>query len=280
MGAFLASLRPASAGRFWAYVGTLLGIGISAMANHAESLHYAPEWMAVGMGTVPIFLFISLEVLVRNRMKEHLAWWRGGLITVAAASGITSYAHMALLVYRHTAGSEVVEYQSLTWFILLALALIVPVVPDGTMLLSTLALLFDPNKVTNESDGRPASRYDYIVAIPDLPMVTRTIVLPSTKPIVVEKAEPVSTVTMSVRKPKRATTKRPSKGVRFNRPEDHPLFAEWAKAEGTAGAWSDEEFAARSGKSVGASRAQAGRWRAHLEKNPRVNGHQYELIGS
>lgn len=257
------------AGRGWAYVGTLLGVSVSALANYGETVtnDAVPALMKIPaaglMALLPIGLFVALEVLVRNRIKEHLNWWRGGMLITALAFAVPSYSHMHDLL--------------VDWGQNAAICILTPFGFDGLMLLSTLALLLDPDKTSDEGNGRPPSRYDYVVAIPDLPMITRTIVLPNQKPIEIEKAEPISTVTMKPRRPKRAATRKAT-GVRFNRPEDHPLFAEWSKAEGTPDQWSDEKFAQKAGKSVGAARAQAGRWRAHLASRPSVNGAQMELI--
>lgn len=257
------------AGRFWAYVGTIGGVAVSASANYVETTTNGnvPVLMQVPaaglMALLPVGLFVALEVLVRNRIKEHLWWWRGGMLITALAFAVPSYSHMHDLL--------------VDWGQNAAISYLTPFGWDGLMLLSTLALLLDPDKTADILD-RPMSRYEYIVAIPDLPVITRTIVLPGRKPIEIEqavKSTPIDTVTAKVRKPRKAAK---TGGVRFNRPEDHPLFEQWRRAEGTENAWSDEEFARRSGKTPGAARAQAGRWRKHIEGKPVVNGSQMELI--
>lgn len=246
------------AGRFWAYVGTVGGVAVSATANYTETVtnNDVPASAAVGaallMALLPIGLFVALEVLVRNRIKEHLWWWRGGMLITALAFAIPSYIHM----------HDLLSDWGQAWLI----CIVTPFGWDGLMLLSTLALLLDPNRAANADETvlAPASRYEYIVQIPAAPAITRTITLEPKSPEVPREPKP----------PKKAATRRkPSNGVRFNRPEDHPLFAQWQRED-----WSDEEFAARSGKSLGAARAQAGRWRKHLSTRPGVNGNQMELI--
>lgn len=243
-------------GRFWAYVGTIGGVAVSAGANYGEtSMNPAiPEavkaWAALLMALLPVGLFVALEVLVRNRIKEHINWWRGGMLVTAFAFAIPSYSHMHDLL--------------VDWKQNDAICIVTPLGFDGLMLLSTLALLLDPHKKDDEEPAPPLlTVIDYAITIPAPPPVVRTV-------ITAPRAKPTDTVTARVRKAPQRTrsTKTGATNRRFARPTDHPMFAQWHEAETSGQPWSDEEFAERSGKNRNAARVQAGRWRTWLADNP------------
>ncbi len=127
---------PQRAGRGWAYIGTILGVAVSSAANAAETWtnpDVPEDWqkaIAFGMGLLPVGLFVALEVLVRNRIKDHLNWWRLAMFITAVAFAVPSYSHMHDLLER--AGQNDL------------ICIITPVGWDAMMLLSTLALLLPP----------------------------------------------------------------------------------------------------------------------------------------
>lgn len=125
-----------TSGRAWAYVGTILGVTVSALANGIETATnpaVPSNWeraIVIGMGLLPVGLFVALEVLVRNRIKDHVNWWRLAMFITAVAFAVPSYSHMHDLLQRAGQNDLICVITPLGW--------------DGMMLLSTLALLLPP----------------------------------------------------------------------------------------------------------------------------------------
>jgi hypothetical protein len=141
-------------GRFWAYLGLVLGGGVSIAANVAHS-YVAPTKLPPGvtldtwqpeLGAVvsavfwPVALFTAIEILARVRWPSF--WWAhalrwGGLGAVVGVAAIVSWAHMhGLLV--HYGEMDVVTYLG-------------PVAVDGLMAMATAALL-SQGRLANERD--------------------------------------------------------------------------------------------------------------------------------
>lgn len=140
-----------ASGRFWAYVGSVLGATVSIAANIAHSYvppdnapaHWAPQPGAVvGAIVWPVFLFIAVEILAR------VAWPHGWTWQLLRWAGITPVAFVAALVsYRHLSG--LLAYYSEEALV----SLLGPLAVDGLMVMATGALI-----ATSHTNPAPAPR--------------------------------------------------------------------------------------------------------------------------
>lgn len=226
-------------GRIWAYIGTIFGVTMSSTANLIETL-INPEvpnvWEAIAatfMGLLPVGLFVALEVLVRNRIKDHLLWWRVGMMVAALAFAVPSYLHMHWLL--------------LDWGQGVAIALITPLGWDAMMLLSTLALLLPPKVATKvQPQGKVESPGRQVVqeAVAELADESHT-------PLHLPTGE---------KPPKQAG----ATGKRLARPTDHPMHAEWLRRRATADPLRAAELAKVEQSTQPAARARLNRWERAL----------------
>jgi hypothetical protein len=126
-------------GKPWAYLGAILGGGVSVAANVAHSFlppsGASPSWSpepgaVVGAVVWPVFLFIAVEILARVYWPAGKAWLVlrfGGLLPVAGVAAFVSYRHLSGLLEHY--GEEFV------------VVLVGPIAVDGLMLMATGALL-------------------------------------------------------------------------------------------------------------------------------------------
>lgn len=125
-------------GRGWAYAGAIGGGAVSIAANIAHSflppdgapLGWRPEIGAVvGAVVWPVFLFIAVEIFVRNIWPKGWSWvllrWVG-LLPVAGVAAFVSYRHLSGLLAHY--GEEPI------------ICIIGPLAVDGLMIMSTGAL--------------------------------------------------------------------------------------------------------------------------------------------
>jgi hypothetical protein len=129
----------AMTGRRWAYIGALLGGGVSIAANVAHS--YVPpagapaDWAphagaVVGAVFWPVALFVAIEILARVAWPDGRRWVLlrfGGLLPVAAVAAFVSYRHLSGLLTFY--GDET------------AVAVLGPLAVDGLMVMATGALI-------------------------------------------------------------------------------------------------------------------------------------------
>jgi hypothetical protein len=131
---------PRTPGRGWAYLGAVLGGGVSVAANVAHS--YVPPtdvdpatWQPQGgavAGAVfwPVFLFVAVEILTRIQWPALRRWVVVrflGLLPVAVVAAVVSYRHLSGL---------------LAWYREDALTITIgPLAVDGLMVMATAALL-------------------------------------------------------------------------------------------------------------------------------------------
>jgi hypothetical protein len=126
-------------GRFWAYVGAVLGAGASVAANVAHSFvppvgagmaWRPPAGAVIGAMLWPIFLLVAVEILSRVDWPTGPVWicvrWIG-LLPVACVAALVSYRHMSGLL---TAWHE--DYLT---------AMVGPLAVDGLMVMATAALV-------------------------------------------------------------------------------------------------------------------------------------------
>src|SRR5690606_17581806 len=125
-------------GRGWAYAGAIGGGAVSIAANVAHSflppdgapLGWRPEIGAVvGAVVWPVFLFIAVEIFVRNIWPKGWSWvllrWVG-LLPVAGVAAFVSYRHLSGLLAHY--GEEPI------------ICIVGPLAVDGLMIMSTGAL--------------------------------------------------------------------------------------------------------------------------------------------
>src|SRR5690606_39119284 len=125
-------------GRGWAYAGAIGGGAVSIAANVAHSFlppddapqGWTPETGAViGAVVWPVFLFIAVEIFVRNIWPKGWSWvllrWVG-LLPVAGVAAFVSYRHLSGLLAHY--GEEPI------------ICIIGPLAVDGLMIMSTGAL--------------------------------------------------------------------------------------------------------------------------------------------
>ncbi|MFC0533953.1 hypothetical protein [Phytohabitans kaempferiae] len=127
------------AGRGWAYVGALLGGGVSVAANVAHS--YVPPsgapdgWQpqtgaVVGAVFWPLALFVAVEILTRVPWPSGARWAilrYVGLLPVAVVAAVVSYRHLSGLLAFYSEDPLTVA--------------IGPLAVDGLMVMATGALL-------------------------------------------------------------------------------------------------------------------------------------------
>jgi hypothetical protein len=125
-------------GRGWAYAGAIGGGAVSIAANIAHSFlppdgapaGWTPEVGAVvGAVVWPVFLFIAVEIFVRNIWPQGPSWgllrW-AGLLPVAGVAAFVSYRHLSGLLAHY--GEEPI------------ICIIGPLAVDGLMIMATGAL--------------------------------------------------------------------------------------------------------------------------------------------
>lgn len=215
-------------GRAWAYIGTVSGVAVSSSANLIETIGNpaVPKefvWIAaIFMGLLPVGLFISLEVLVRNRIKEHLAWWRAGMLVAATSFAVPSYSHMHDLLVSWGQNSAISYMTPLGW--------------DAVMLLSTLALLLDVAEAVKKKAVKAAPIL--VPAVAEVEQEVKTTPAPS-----------------SVGGPPDPPRQRRTKiGA-------DPLYAEFVARSKTSRPMTVEDLAAADGKGLNSARAKLNRWR-------------------
>ena len=136
-------------GRGWAYIGVLVGGGISIAANIAHSFvppagalaSWAPQPGAViGSMFWPILLFVAVEILVRVAWPQGF-WYAllrlGGLLPVAGVAALVSFRHLSALLTFY-GEDPIVSFWG-------------PLAIDGLMVMATAALL-----VTGRGATQPA----------------------------------------------------------------------------------------------------------------------------
>jgi hypothetical protein len=127
------------AGRSWAYLGALVGAGVSVAANVAHSYvppaDAPPGWSphtgaVVGAVFWPVALLVAIEVLARVAWPAG-GWWLlvrfGGLGPVATVAAVVSYRHLSGLLSFY--GEDAIT------------ASVGPLAVDGLMVMATGALL-------------------------------------------------------------------------------------------------------------------------------------------
>jgi hypothetical protein len=146
-----ACTTPTGTGRSWAYLGALVGAGVSVAANVAHS-YVPPAGAASGwsphtgavVGAVfwPVALLVAIEVLARVAWPAGGRWLIvrfGGLGPVATVAAVVSYRHLSGLLSFY--GEDAIT------------ATVGPLAVDGLMVMATGALLATrPGGV----DARPA----------------------------------------------------------------------------------------------------------------------------
>lgn len=118
-----------SPGTRWAYVGNGLGIGasIALNASEASSRNHGTGPVIVA-GSVPVFLYVALEILARKRITGWKRWITyPGFMTVVSVTFLTSYQDQVAILQRW--GFEPLS------------AAIFPVGIDGLMIVAAVALL-------------------------------------------------------------------------------------------------------------------------------------------
>lgn len=257
-------------GRAWAYVGTIFGVTISAGANFVETVtnpevpNNATAIAAGFMGLLPVGLFISLEVLVRNRIKEHLAWWRAGMMLAAISFAVPSFLHMRWLLLDWGQGEVIATITPFGW--------------DAVMLLSTLALLLDPERA-QRGDGLDTIDADVLAralaATHDIEghladMAEREAAERAQQKARQRKGK-VGTPTVTGGEVKKPRARRYLRGGQ----ESHPLYATWKAEFFDKGLeWEPADFAEKDDTTVEAARRRLARWheREKQKSQPQVEG--------
>jgi hypothetical protein len=126
-------------GRFWAYVGVVLGGAVSLAANFAHTFvppPGAPDGWEPPLGAVvaglcwPVLLFVAVEILVRTEWPRQSRWLMArflGLLPVAGVAAFVSYRHL----------SGLLAFYGEDWLT----STIGPLAIDGLMVMATGALL-------------------------------------------------------------------------------------------------------------------------------------------
>jgi Protein of unknown function (DUF2637) len=140
-------------GRGWAYTGAILGGLVSIAANVAHSFippagaasSWSPEPGAVvGAVVWPVFLYVAVEIFVKVRWPEGIAWrlvrWVG-LLPVAGLAAMVSYRHLSGLLAHY--GEEPIIYY------------VGPLAVDGLMVMATGALLATGRQRHTAAPGLP-----------------------------------------------------------------------------------------------------------------------------
>jgi hypothetical protein len=150
--------RVSGTGRGWAYVGALLGAGVSVAANVAHSYvpptDAGPGWSphagaVVGAVFWPVALLVAIEVLARVPWPDAARWTVvrfGGLGPVAVVAAVVSYRHLSgLLTYYGEDGST---------------STVGPLAVDGLMVMATGALLATTTATIADTRTRRARTAD------------------------------------------------------------------------------------------------------------------------
>jgi hypothetical protein len=245
----------AKGGRVWAYIGTLMGVSVSSGANLIETLNNdaVPQaWAmvaAIFMGLLPVGLFVSLEVLVRNHIKDHINWWRAGMMLAATSFAVPSYLHMHWLMIDWGQGDIIATVYPVGW--------------DAMMLLSTLALLLDPAemvgrrkqpvkpvKVKRDWLGRKKPAVAALATNDVEDEETETEADPPAPPPPPAPPKPPKARPVPV-----ATTQR-----RLKRDID-PLYAQFVARHNAGKPMTPEELEKLDGKGINSARSKINRWR-------------------
>jgi hypothetical protein len=138
-------------GRFWAYVGVVLGGSVSLAANYAHT--YVPpagasqSWSPPAGAVVtalcwPALLFVAVEILVRTEWPGQSRWFVArylGLLPVAGVAAFVSYRHLSGLLAFY--GEDTLT------------STIGPLAIDGLMIMATGALLAGSSQVKKSRSG-------------------------------------------------------------------------------------------------------------------------------
>jgi hypothetical protein len=141
-------------GRFWAYVGVILGGTVSLAANFAHTF-VPPPGVADGweppLGAVvaalcwPALLFVAVEILVRTEWPRQARWLMArflGLLPVAGVAAFVSYRHL----------SGLLAFYGEDWLT----STIGPLAIDGLMVMATGALLAGSARARKPRDQAPS----------------------------------------------------------------------------------------------------------------------------
>lgn len=134
----LQTVERETGGRVWAYVGTVIGAGLSIWANVEHSYvppKGAPETWSPETGSIIFSVFWPICTIIVLELISHavvLRGWRwagvryGALLPVAVVSGVVSYVHISALLKHY--GNEKIVYQ------------LGPLAVDGLMVLSAFVV--------------------------------------------------------------------------------------------------------------------------------------------
>lgn len=263
----------AKGGRVWAYIGTLMGVSVSSGANLIETLNndsvpLAWAWVAaIFMGLLPVGLFVSLEVLVRNHIKDHINWWRAGMMLAATSFAVPSYLHMHWLMLDWGQGDVI--------------ALVYPIGWDAMMLLSTLALLLDPEEAVTKKKVAPLAKPRTRRTLREwwnktpLPQPVSFAEPVNLKPFIETKQQAVSDLASvgyigsdpvaALEKPQSPPARQPdAPRQRRIKVGSDPLYAEFVRRSTTSNPMTVEDLAAADGKGFNSARSKINRWRKTL----------------
>jgi hypothetical protein len=165
----------------WAYLGALLGGGVSVAANIAHSYipptHAAADWSpdtgaVIGSVFWPVALFVAVEILTRIPWPAGKGWTMlrfGGLLPVALVAAVVSYRHLSGLLDHYSEDALTVT--------------IGPLAVDGLMIMATGALLATGHAAraaNTANDTEPATETDATAETPKQPETVATEPVPST----------------------------------------------------------------------------------------------------
>lgn len=152
-------IKRTTVGRFWAYVGVMLALGVSLAGNVAAAYLRSkdPSWVELCFaGIPPAVAFLAIEIVNHNPWAN--APWGGAitkvmLFVVAPGAAIVSFVHLTTVAM---AGTVVMPQQMetvLAWVTAILTALLI----DGLILGATGALLLPKTRLITEEVKSPAS---------------------------------------------------------------------------------------------------------------------------
>lgn len=234
-------MKRTTVGRFWAYVGVGLALGISLAGNIAAAYlrDKDPSWVALGFSAIPPAVgFLAIEIVNHNPWDNE-SWGKAitrvMLFVVAPGAACVSFVHLTTVALSGQVKVPENLETILDWMTAILTALLI----DGLIVGSTGALLLRAKA----------------------PVIIEPVIMTTPEP-----AKTPAAAQVPARAPQRAVG-----GKKRYAAQDHPLWADWLAAHQAGAPWDAamvvKEMARVCGTTIEApaARALVSRWRKAAE---------------